>query len=344
MKTSIGPHSRIIISRTDAIGDVILTLPMVVFLKKHFPQCHIVFLGRNYTKDIVSECKSVDEFISWDEISSDSARHLSGLHADVIFHVFPRKEIARAAHAARIPQRVGTSHRIFHWLHCNARPSFSRKNSELHEAQLNFKLLAGVGIHDVPTLDELIDMQLLRPSYVLKPEILNLIQTQKFNLILHPGSRGSAREWGIDRFSELIALLPAEEYNVFLTGTENEGVLFRNELAEPFSHVTDLSGKLTLSELLAFIEHCDALVAASTGPLHMAATLGIHAIGLYPPIRPMHPGRWAPIGRNVKVFVSEKDCSECRKTQMCSCMRDIEAIHVSDFIRQIGKEIRTKKL
>jgi ADP-heptose:LPS heptosyltransferase len=40
------------------------------------------------------------------------------------------------------------------------------------------------------------------------------------------------------------------------------------------------------------------LVAASTGPLHIASAVGIHAIGLYPSKRPMHPGRWMPLGGN----------------------------------------------
>ncbi len=323
---------RIIISRTDAIGDVILTLPLAVYFKKQNPECEIFFLGRNYTRDIAEICPAVDLFISWDDISGNPVEELKNLNADAIIHVFPRKEIAKAACKAGIQLRVGTSHRTFHWLNCNRKVNFTRKNSDLHEAQLNFELLKGIGISHVPALDELGAMELLSLKTAMRADLNELIDKSKFNLILHPGSRGSAREWGIDRFAELIKLLPADKFKIFLTGTEKEGALFRSELAEPFPQVTDLSGKLSLSELIVFVQHCNALLAASTGPLHIAAALGIHAIGLYPPIRPMHPGRWAPIGKYTKVFVMDKECSDCRKTSQCACMREISAADVAGYL------------
>jgi ADP-heptose:LPS heptosyltransferase len=61
-------------------------------------------------------------------------------------------------------------------------------------------------------------------------------------------------------------------------------------------NVIDLTGKFTLAELIAFLTKADGLVAASTGPLHIAAAVGIHTLGLYPDKRPIHAGRWAPIG------------------------------------------------
>lgn len=325
----------IIISRTDAIGDVILTLPLAVFLKKKWPDCRIIFLGRNYTKDIAEICPAVDSFISWDDISGNPVEALKQQSVDAIIHVFPRKEIAKAARKAGIPLRIGTSHRTYNWFTCNRKISFSRKKSNLHEAQLNFVLLKGLGITHVPAIDDLQLMQLMNPKSELRADLNGLIDKNRFNLILHPGSRGSAREWGIDRFAELIKLLPADKFKIFLTGTEKEGAMFRNELAEPFPQVTDLSGKLSLSELIVFIGHCNGLLAASTGPLHIAAALGIHAIGLYPPIRPMHPGRWAPIGKNTKVFVADKKCSECRKTAQCACLREISANEVAGYLMSL---------
>ena len=87
--------------------------------------------------------------------------------------------------------------------------------------------------------------------------------------------------------------------------------------------ITDLTGKMNLSQLMSFIAACDGLVAASTGPLHLAAALGIRAVGIYPPIRPMHPGRWAPLGRNATYLVLQKSCNDCRKQGACHCMEEI---------------------
>ena len=86
---------RIIISRTDSIGDVILTLPMAGMLKRKSPGCEIYFLGKSYTKDLVDSCVNIDRFIDWNEIekksSSDQISFVTQLKADVIIHVFPVK-------------------------------------------------------------------------------------------------------------------------------------------------------------------------------------------------------------------------------------------------------------
>ena len=126
----------LIISRTDSIGDVVLTLPMAGYIKKYFPHCKIIFLGRNYTRDVVALSQFVDEFVSWDDVEARK-----NLKADCIIHVFPVKEIAQQAKQNGIKLRVGTTNRLYHWMTCNRLISLSRKNSPLHESQLNLQLL-----------------------------------------------------------------------------------------------------------------------------------------------------------------------------------------------------------
>ena len=87
--------------------------------------------------------------------------------------------------------------------------------------------------------------------------------------------------------------------------------------------VTDLTGQLSLSQLVELISGCDGLIAASTGPLHLAAAFGIRAIGLYAPMRPIFPQRWAPLGENACYLVLDKKCSDCRRSGDCHCIRSI---------------------
>src|SRR5688572_1716368 len=99
---------RIIISRTDSIGDVMLTLPCVGLLRQRFPACRIIFLGKSYTRAVIEACEHVDEFVDWDELKlktgNEKYETLKRLNADAIVHVFPRKEIAKLAKAAGIPR------------------------------------------------------------------------------------------------------------------------------------------------------------------------------------------------------------------------------------------------
>jgi ADP-heptose:LPS heptosyltransferase len=345
---------RIILSRTDSIGDVVLTLPMAGVLKRSFPGCTIIFLGRNYTRPVIEACQHIDQFCSWDEISGIPdhglrVRVMADLKADIIVHVFPVKEICKLAKQAGIPTRIATSRRFYTWLTCNRLLHIPRKNSDLHEAQLNLKMLKPLGIGKVFTLAEITDaygftggqadkrtgLQADNGAVQLKIKNYKLQQitpvthhvsrvTDKMTILLHPKSKGSAREWGLENFSKLIALLPEEKFNIIVTGTKDEGALMRDFLTAHRERIVDMTGKMTLTEFMELIRSSDAIVAASTGPLHIAAAFGIRAIGLYAPMRPIFPQRWAPLGKNATFLVLEKTCSDCRKTIDCACIRSIK--------------------
>lgn len=328
---------RIILSRTDSIGDVMLTLPCAGLLKEHFPGCQIIFLGKSYTRAVIEACEHVDEFVDWDEISrlpeKEAVSAFRMLNASSIVHVFPRQKIAQLAQKAGVLRRIGTTGRLYHWFTCNEHVRFSRKRSDLHEAQLNVKLLKPFGIEKTYSTEELVKRYGFTRIKPLPERLRELLDKTKFNLILHPGSQGSAREWGIDNFSVLIQQLPQEKYKIFVTGTKAEGESLRTFItAHP--QLIDLTGKLSLEELISFIAAANGLVAASTGPLHIAAALGKKATGLFAPMRPIHPGRWAPLGEQAKFLVLDKDCEACRKSKECACIRSITPGSVKEALEK----------
>ena len=104
----------------------------------------------------------------------------------------------------------------------------------------------------------------------------------------------------------------------------------RQEIFERFPQVTDTCGRFTLEEFISFINATDGIVAMSTGPLHIAAALGKAAIGIFPPIRPMHPGRWAPVGKKAFALVADHECRLCRKDGICKCMDEVTPEMVRD--------------
>ncbi|OQP67090.1 glycosyl transferase family 9 [Niastella vici] len=322
----------IIISRTDSIGDVILTLPVAGVLKKHFPGITIGFMGKSYTRSVIEACSHVDEFIDVDNFLQNKIL-VGGQPAECILHVFPVSRIAKRARALGIPLRIGTTNRLYHWFTCNKLVKLSRKKSDLHEAQLNLVLLKALGIEESYSLQQIGDLIGLTKTQPLPPHLAALIQKNKYNLIIHPKSQGSAREWPLEKFYELIQLLPASSFNIFISGTAKERELLQWLFDKAGPLVSDITGKMSLTEFMAFIQQCDGLVANSTGPLHIAAALGKDALGIYPPMRPVHPGRWAPLGPNATVFVLNKQCEACRDNKSaCQCINDIPAAWLQETL------------
>ncbi len=230
--------------------------------------------------------------------------------------------------------RIGTRNRWFHWLTCNRLVALSRRHSALHEAQLNLQLLAPLGASaaSVP-LPQVAELMQLHAAPLTDPwaALLAARRPGQLNVLLHPRSRGSAREWGLAHFGTLVRLLHAAGHRVFVTGTALEGEELRPWLTEHAPYLAaDLTGQLTLPQLLSIIAAAHGLVAGSTGPLHLAAALGRYTLGLYPSIRPMHPGRWAPLGPHAEYVVFDKPaCQDCRaQPATCACIKAISPTQV----------------
>ena len=327
--------NKIIVSRTDSIGDVALTLPMCAWLKKRFPTAVLIFLGKEYTRQIIASFPLIDEFISEEQLlKMTPTERLEAIQSDAIIHVFPNKLLALLAKKAKIPIRVGTSHRAFHLFTCNKRVSFTRKKSALHESQLNFNLLRPFGLERIP---DICDIQKLvdyfRPIPAELPQFMegvNLLNA----VILHPKSKGSAQEWPIQSYVALCNVLIEKNIPVLFTGTQEEGDQFRHELPKnPL--VIDTTGKLSLIQLIQLISKVNALIASSTGPYHIAGLCNIKAIGLFSSRKPIHPGRWHALGKNSHWITFDDNCVSCKKGNKCSC---IELIPVSQVERLLCNE------
>ena len=324
--------SNIIISRTDSIGDVVLTLPVATVLKRHFPGIKIAFIGKNYTKPVIESCTSIDLFIDVNDFISTEIT-IFGEKPAAIIHVLPVPKIARRAAQLAIPLRIGTTNRFYHWFTCNSLVKLSRKKSRLHEAQLNLKLLEPLGITGDLSLEDIGSSFALNATQPLPEKFAAMVDKRKYNLILHPKSQGSGREWGLENFIQLIGMLEPDRFKIFISGIEKERKLLEPIFNEVADKVTDITGRMNLTEFISFIKACDGLIASGTGPIHLAAALGKDALGIYPPIKPIHPGRWAPLGPNAKAFAVNKLCTDCKADKTsCHCIHEVNPVRLKDAL------------
>lgn len=331
----------IILSRTDSIGDTVLCLPMAKVLKDHFPAIKIGYLGKEYTRSVIEACKYIDCFIELQDFLHKPV-HIAGRPPQSIIHVLPKRSVAARAKRLGIPVRIGTTNRLYHWTTCNKLVRLSRKKSPLHEAQLNLKLLEPLGITDALSLETIGESYGLQPAPTLPRQVADLIEPDKYNLILQTKSQGNGREWGLHNFVQLIRSLDQRVYRVFISGTKEEREAIQPLFDEAGSLVTDITGRLTLEQLIAFIARCDGMVASGTGPVHLAAALGIDALGLYPPLHPIHPGRWKPLGPKAIFFVVNRSCTDCKGMKApCHCINEISWREIKD---ELDKRAAAKSL
>jgi ADP-heptose:LPS heptosyltransferase len=190
--------------------------------------------------------------------------------------------------------------------------------------------LSAFGIRKIFSLAEIATMYGFTGIQPLENRFASLLDKSKFNIILHPKSQGNGREWGLENFTQLVRLLDKSKYKIFVSGVEKERKALQPFFDAVGNEVTDICGVMSLAQFISFISSCDGLVASGTGPVHLAAALGKNVFGLYPPDRPIHAGRWGPIGIKAQFFVSDNNNSQSEQSDSMNLSPEI----IKDAIEQ----------
>ncbi len=328
---------RILIVRTDRLGDVILTLPMLPALRSRYPGAYIAMLLRRYTGAIIEGNPYVDELLWYDNGAelipfAQMRRILKERKFEAVVVVYPTLRLAWLVFRAGIPLRVGTGYRYYSFLF-NRRVFEHRSDARRHEVEYNLNLLRELQC-PLPVKPEFfIDIPQAVVNGVEERIVSAGIRPGGELVILHPGSGGSAREWGVEQFGRLAARLSEHPgVHVAVTGSREEAGLAEEVVRLSGGKALSMAGKLGLKELSAFIRMSSLFVSNSTGPIHVAAAMGIPIVGLYPQHTPMSARRWGPYSDRKVIFTPAKpaDCDECsgRKGEPCECMQSISVDQV----------------
>jgi len=301
------PVRRLLLVRTDGIGDVVVSLAVAEWCAAHAPEVEVEVLTRPYAAPVARACAAVRRVIEWER--GTPVPSLKGY--DIVVFAFPERAVVQAAVRDQVPVRVGTLRRWHTWRALTHGVWESRKRSGEHEAWHSVRLLdpvkclpgmarpgAALPRRGWPHKGESVIR--LRPGDGIElPEVLRVRDRPR--AVLHPGSHGSANNWSTASYLECAVRLVKEGWQVVLTGSTAEALHYR-EIAQSQgillmdSGVVDVGGQLSLDQLLVLLDTADAVVAASTGPLHLAAALGRPCLGVYGVEPPVWPERWRPVG------------------------------------------------
>ncbi len=299
----------ILVTRTDKLGDVILTLPLISEIRRIFPNARISFLIQSFLKELLEDYEDLDELIFIDKYPTCGERYdlIKSKSFDMVINVFPDYELATLFFTADIKHRVGTGYRWYSFLY-NHKVKEHRKFCDKHEAQYNLNLLKAV-------TDEVKDEFIYKFRYTpLEKESLS-VKLRKYNLdinsgyiIIHPGSRSSARDIPLSTLTEFIELFTPEYHNfaIALTGVKDEsgmiGILINSIEKEKRVRLVNLCGVLGLKELLILIDNSALFISNSTGPIHIAGAMKKKIIGFYPNEAPVNDKRWGPLSPDAVIL------------------------------------------
>ena len=327
---------KILLVRPDGIGDEILSLPVATALRRLLPDARLIFLSSAYAAPVLWHHADVDEIRTLE--GRESFLELVRLFRDLDAVVFlkPFRRLMAAAWLARVPLRVGTGYRWYSWL-LNRRVYDHRSDFAKHEMDYNLGLLKGLGLNPPdgvpPRLSVTGDER--RWAEVFLGQAIRRI-------VVHPGGF-SSRIWKAGQFRDLVCRLAGERCEVVLIGSQQERERFRSEsgVMEWPAGVRDLMGTLSLRQLMAVVAESHAVVSMSSGPMHLAAALGVATVSLFDPRRNQSPVRWRALGQGVLLIPEVPTCEKCIY-QACPYWDCLDRITVDTVLQRIHQVLATE--
>lgn len=320
----------ILVSRTDRAGDLILTLPVFRELRKAFPDAHLVAHVRKYTEPIARLCKEIDEVILDDAVDD-------GLISTSLCNCFKEHEFSKAiivhpaarsiiaAWRAEIPVRIGRASNICQIFLNDGRVQ-KRSHNIKHEYEYNLDLLKGV-VDDIEYKPYTFEISDSLKEYGIS--VLKNLYLSESPIVIHPGHGGSAHNIAPEMYSKLAAQIIGMGRQVLISlgpGEESmEEAFFQLKDTNQIFFLKNIPG---MDKLAGVFANCSAFVGGSTGPLHLAASVGLPCVAFFPPVKAMTPKRWGPVGcKSLVLKPSLPDCdSKCDNCDNKGCMKTIDVM------------------
>lgn len=361
------PPRRILVRGVNWLGDAVMTTPALVRLRERFPDARITLLCHEKLRDLWTTHPALDDVRSFasDESPFDVARRLrpEGFDLAILFPNSMRSGLE--AFLARIPQRVGVSRGLRNvLLHRVVRrdrslvemrkrtPAEVRRLQSLgdrdpepvsassHQIHHYLGLVAAVGADPAPL-----------------PPILGLTPTERAHawgelfpeepgvpvLGLNAGAEyGAAKRWPAERFADVANRIHAVNgCQVLIFGGPSDRHLADQVAARIESaRVTILAGRTSLRQLVAYLGCCDVLVTNDTGPMHVAAAVGVPVVVPFGSTSPDLTGPGLPGDPRHSLLRTRLACAPCFQRTCPASFRCMDGIPVDRVVEAVTGILR----
>ena len=339
---SFSDVKRVLITRTDRIGDLVLSTPVFSAIKKRYPKSYVAVLVFKKAEPIVRGNPWIDQVIVYDKKGCHRSwwqTLLFGLSLrkerfDVAVHLHATNRVNIISWLANIPVRIGYHILLgyhgkldFFLTHVIDEKKWQGKR---HEADYNFDLLALI---DVPKPDSL---QLYFPLEVSERQALERILPERLNqryVVFHPSASCISKRWAPERLASVADQL-AKDYGILpvIIG-EGDGVVHAAQMQEFMKEKPlNLAGKLSLGMLGWLLKGARLLISNDSGPVHIATAVGTPVISIFGRNEPgLSATRWRPLSLNSSYLQKDVGCVECL-AHLCQidfkCLKELTVSNV----------------
>ena len=333
---------RILVTRTDRLGDLVLSTPVFEALRRKFPEAHLACLTFLENREAVEGNPYLDEVILYDKKESEKgwignwhfAKNLARKCFEVVIHLHPTNRMHWLGWLAGIPIRIGYRKKNAWAL---TRSIEDKKGEGLkHEAEYNFDLLKLIGVELPPVLWTYFPLK-EKDERSLNLFLRNLgLDFDQPYVVLHPSASCPSKIWPAERFAILGDRLQ-EKYGaqVAVIGSQADRPFARKVKTSASHPVIDLSGKLSLGMLGWLLKKARLLISNDSGPVHVACAVETPVISIFGRnLSGLSPRRWGPLGERSRVVHREVACPVCLAHRCQINFLCLDVISVDDVLNE----------
>lgn len=331
------PQAKVLIIKPSSLGDIVHSLAFLSAIKRRYPHIELHWVVAKGFEGMLEGHPLIKKLwvINKDEWKNLSRIHTTitglrglfrGLKAEKFDYVIDLQGLLRSGiitRATNAPFRIGFkearegsavfyTHRV-------------QTGKDVHAVDKYLKVAAFLGceIKDVSFPFPPPSAQCNKISDTLNKDIGKYA-------VLVPGARWKTKRWPARSFGKLAAALPIKSV---IVGSRADMHIADEIAALSGNKAVSLAGKTNLKELIEVIRRAGFMVCNDTGPMHIAAALGVHVFALFGPSSPVRTG---PYGGRHTIIRRDIPCSPCYKKSCknIECMILIKPKEVFDLIEK----------
>lgn len=322
---AINPNevNRLLVRGTNWVGDAVMSVPALKEIRRIFSRARISLLVRPWVRDVYSAVEFVDEVLEYDKDGSHRGlkgktrllAQIKGAEFELAILLQNAFEAALYPFLSGIPQRVGYARdgRSFLLTHAVRIDPEVRK---VHQGYYYLGILSGAGLlapkiwrHHHPLSAEIgvrdMDLESARSLLMRRG-----VRQNEILIGLNPGAfYGGAKRWLSQRYAATADLLAAKfDARIVVFGAPNDRRI-ADQVAQTMTHeALVLAGETSLGQLMGLLKQCRLLITNDSGPMHLAAALGVPQVALFGSSSEIATG---PMSAKAEVLRHPVECSPC---------------------------------
>lgn len=333
-------NARILLIKPSSLGDIVHAFPVVSAIKTQWPGSHITWLVKRQWADLVERAEGVDCVWPVEMTVRSWIREGRALRAQRFDIAIDLQGLFRSAIVARFsgaPTRIGFANgrEGSPWFYTQRIPVLS---PDIHAVDRYLSVVAALG-SSLPGKPRF-GLRLLEKDMATVRELCRRkgFSMDKPWVAMNIGARWPTKRWPPASFAAVVDQLhETHRVPVIMIGSAYERAYTNRLRALTDRPFVDLTGEIPLGCLPALLSTATAMITNDSGPMHIAAALGVPVIAMFGPTSAIRTG---PYGAGHHVLAGQVSCSPCfsrvcRHNPELECLHLIKPTQVVDVIRPL---------